>query len=298
MLAIPFYGHAQAAPIKEEKGAPQEAWLGVFVKPVPKALRAQLQLGKAIGLMVEDVVKDSPAASVGLQPYDVILAMGDQKLFNSDQLRALVESEEPGAAVILKIVRGGETLDLSAKLGSRDVKPTVRERLYDLDLEEQVRRIFESVTDNPEIRSVLSDAGGELAELKRSIYESLPTEGELRENISTALEAMMENGSILKELEILQDGDKVEIEIEAQPQAMRRSRILSDATEVNYADKHGEIKVSSTAEAKRVRIIDENEKIIYEGPLTEEAVEKLKSRDRDRLESLLSMHKIEVPEEE
>lgn len=65
----------------EEEAAPQEVsfWIGVRGRNVDDpVLRTQLQLAEDMGVVVEDVVSDSPAEKAGLRKHDIILrANGD-----------------------------------------------------------------------------------------------------------------------------------------------------------------------------------------------------------------------------
>jgi len=48
-------------------------WLGIACAPVPEEVRAQLDLPEHVGLIVQDVVQDTPADQAGLRKYDIIL---------------------------------------------------------------------------------------------------------------------------------------------------------------------------------------------------------------------------------
>ena len=293
-LALISNSHAQDKSSTPQPAVPQEAWLGVYVKSLPESLRAQLQVGKSVGLLVEEVVPESPAAKAGFQVFDVLLAFGDQKLFNRDQFQALVIDSEPGSKAEFTVIRAGETLEMVTQLGSRDIKKDWKTRWDDLEVDANIREMLESITENPEVKAALSEAEGEIAELIRSVSESLPTEEEIKENIGAALQALRESGAVIRDIDILGGGEQIEIHVEPEEKVMRRSRILSDATEVNYSDRHGKIQVSSTEGTKTLRITDAEESVIYEGPLTEKALQGLERRDRERLKNLLEMHEIKL----
>src|SRR5262245_19618935 len=81
----PFQWRAQAE-VKKEKAA----FLGVVAVPVAPATREQIKLPKGIGLSVESVEKDSPAAQAGIMQYDVLQKLDDQWLVNGHQLAVVV----------------------------------------------------------------------------------------------------------------------------------------------------------------------------------------------------------------
>lgn len=99
--------------------APHEpvTFLGLTATPAPQALTEQLGLPSGFGLVVESVVPDSPAAAAGVQPYDLLQMLNDQKLTGSEQLAALVRSFPEGATVSLTLLRKGQEQKLTAKLG-------------------------------------------------------------------------------------------------------------------------------------------------------------------------------------
>jgi serine protease Do len=94
-------------------------FLGVVAVPVPRVLSEQLGLPQGFGLVVDSVIPDSPAAAVGLQPYDVLQMFNDQKLVGTEQLGTLVRGTPEGASVNLTFLRRGQPQTLSAKLVRR-----------------------------------------------------------------------------------------------------------------------------------------------------------------------------------
>jgi hypothetical protein len=53
------------------------AFLGVATSPAPDTLRAQLDLPRGVGLVVDFVEKDSPAEAAGLKVHDVLEKLDD-----------------------------------------------------------------------------------------------------------------------------------------------------------------------------------------------------------------------------
>jgi len=104
-----------ATPVQSTGG-----YLGVLLTPVPSALRAQLGtlLPPGQGVMIRDVVNDSPAARAGIETYDVIVGYDDQKLFSPDQLSQLVRAETPDTTVTLNVVHDGAARQTKVTLGA------------------------------------------------------------------------------------------------------------------------------------------------------------------------------------
>jgi hypothetical protein len=91
-------------------------WLGVVTDEVSDEVRAQLPLASGVGLLVREVIADSPAAKAGLQKNDVLTKLDDQILANSDQLRALVGMKPGGDSVQITYLRKGQEAAVEAKL--------------------------------------------------------------------------------------------------------------------------------------------------------------------------------------
>lgn len=99
------------------------AFLGVTASEVSGALRSQLKLQPGVGLVVESVEPDSPAAKAGVAQYDILEQFNDQVLIDTRQLAVLVRLAKTGDEVTLKGFRHGEPLSLKATLEEKEVEP-------------------------------------------------------------------------------------------------------------------------------------------------------------------------------
>jgi membrane-associated protease RseP (regulator of RpoE activity) len=80
-------------------------WIGIALKETDPSLLAHLKLGH--GVLVGEVIPDSPAAKVGLQPHDIIVNAGDVSIKTGDDLlKAVADSQ--GKEIELSIVREGK----------------------------------------------------------------------------------------------------------------------------------------------------------------------------------------------
>jgi Do/DeqQ family serine protease len=99
-----------------ENGRVRRAMIGVTVQPVTSNLAESLGLGEVRGAIVNGVQPDGPAASAGLEQGDVILAVNDTTVRDSNALRNLVSTMTPGANVTLTIHRDGQEQQVSVAL--------------------------------------------------------------------------------------------------------------------------------------------------------------------------------------
>jgi len=95
-------------------------FLGVQTGPVGPTLGAQLGLAKDHGLVVVEVVPESPAAAV-LQTHDILLKFNDQILIDIRQLSVLVRSAKAGDEVTLTYLRSGKSATAMVKLGQKEM---------------------------------------------------------------------------------------------------------------------------------------------------------------------------------
>lgn len=101
-------------------------WIGVALRPdgVSDLLRSQLKLPEKGGVVVMNVVPDSPAAKSGLKEYDVILQVGDKSIDGPESLIKAVNDSE-GKSLSLTILRGGEKQTLEVTPDERPEHPLV-----------------------------------------------------------------------------------------------------------------------------------------------------------------------------
>jgi len=107
----------------DNEGQPSEHyWIGVACGELTDALKTQLELTEGQGVLVDDVMPDSPAAQAGLKKYDVIVAAGDKSLTNAQGLVEAVAQAKEGE-LNLHIVRGAKKLSIAVKPAKRPAQP-------------------------------------------------------------------------------------------------------------------------------------------------------------------------------
>ncbi len=101
-----------------------EYWLGVECRPAGGPLSAQLGLPESQGLVVENVVPDSPAAKAGVQRYDVLLTAGDTPLEGIADLIEVVEATKQKELTV-ELIRRGQKQKITATPAKRpeDARP-------------------------------------------------------------------------------------------------------------------------------------------------------------------------------
>ncbi|HEY3898618.1 MAG TPA: PDZ domain-containing protein [Chthoniobacter sp.] len=95
------------------------SYIGVITTPPPGVLTAQLGLSEGFGLVVSDVLPDSPAAVAGIQRYDVLTKFNDQQLVDSSQFAALVRALKKDAEATVTLIRKAAEQTVTVKIGER-----------------------------------------------------------------------------------------------------------------------------------------------------------------------------------
>ncbi|MDR3405299.1 MAG: PDZ domain-containing protein [Chthoniobacter sp.] len=94
-------------------------YIGVITTPPPAVLSAQLGLAEGFGLVVSDVLPDSPAAKAGVQRYDVLTKFNDQQLVDSGQFSTLVRALKKDTEASLTFLRKAQEQKVTVKIDER-----------------------------------------------------------------------------------------------------------------------------------------------------------------------------------
>jgi type II secretory pathway component PulC len=118
----------KAAPRKEEPKAeapkaeaPKAArpWLGVQPEELSDELRAQLDLEDGVGLLVSEVLENSPAQKAGLKKNDILLKIDGRKVKGEEALAKFMQTAVLGQETTLTILRKGKEQSLKATISER-----------------------------------------------------------------------------------------------------------------------------------------------------------------------------------
>ncbi len=103
---------------------PSDYWIGLACRPVPGALRAKRELPEGEGILVIEIVPDSPAAKAGIERGDVLLRAGKKPLGSIRDLIDAIDAAN-GVKLTLKVNRAGkvEKLTVTPEKRLKDVWP-------------------------------------------------------------------------------------------------------------------------------------------------------------------------------
>ena len=101
-------------------GEDNSGYLGVMLQDVSPSMAKALQLGEKSGVMINDVVDDSPAAGVGLESGDIILEFQGKEINDYKALTAAVRKTKPGESVEILVLHNGKEQTLKVEMGERE----------------------------------------------------------------------------------------------------------------------------------------------------------------------------------
>ncbi|OGW40298.1 MAG: hypothetical protein A2Y97_09210 [Nitrospirae bacterium RBG_13_39_12] len=90
--------------------------LGVTIQPLTPDLLKQFNLGDKKGVLVADVMEDSPAEKAGIVRGDVIVEFEGKKVDDVTNLRNMVASTLPNEEVTIRIIHDGNPKTLKVKI--------------------------------------------------------------------------------------------------------------------------------------------------------------------------------------
>lgn len=100
-------------------GGVSKPWLGIYYQNVTPTYAQQLRLPDEKGVLVMDIVQNSPAEEAGLKAWDVIRRFGDRDVFTTDDVAEEVAKHQAGDEVLVTVMRQGEMLILPVTLGNK-----------------------------------------------------------------------------------------------------------------------------------------------------------------------------------
>src|SRR5205807_297883 len=284
-IILPIVGFAQTPPAPPPPPGPHgppgvpghhekapkvpTTFLGVETSQVPDVVSEQLGLVKGLGLVVEYVVPDSPAASAGIQQNDILKMLNDQILIEPSQLRKLLQTFSDGTDVTLTILRKGQEQKVTVKLAKKEgpqrhswAPGDKHDSQWDFD--------------------DTGDFGEQMQGLKEQLQEQL------------GAQRGMIHGAVMKAHEAArrarEDARRAAREIRILSQdhgALKATRIDLGNAQIVFSDDKGEMKVENVDGKKLLTAKDPQGKLLFSGPVEmKEDRDKMPADVRERYEKL------------
>ncbi|MGM0446064.1 MAG: S1C family serine protease [Bacillota bacterium] len=114
-----------AIPINEVKGYINDLktegeikrpWLGIVYGPISDQVQSYFELNNKNGVLVHQVMENSPAAEAGIQQYDVIKEIDEKPIEKLDDVSKIIDNNNIGDTVMVKVIREGSSKLLFAEI--------------------------------------------------------------------------------------------------------------------------------------------------------------------------------------
>jgi serine protease DegS len=93
-------------------------WIGILPEDITDEQAAQLGLAQG-GVLIANLYVGSPAQEAGLQPGDLIQAIGNAAMHTAQDALARIANEKPGSTLTIKVLRGRKTMEVKAHVSER-----------------------------------------------------------------------------------------------------------------------------------------------------------------------------------
>lgn len=215
---------------------PDRGWLGVSVGDVSDALAEQLNTeGK--GVLILNVVSDSPADKAGVQAHDIIVAVNGETVEGEvGRTVDLIKARKPGETVAINILREGKPQTLRVILGSRAEMPTAAfawkfETAPEGQFEESVKTRGKFIAKGADGQWIVRDLGdlNNPGALPDNVRMFLPRSGQRTTSVN------VEGGKSVVKVNVSRDGSAISIKREGDdPITVERTDANGNKTEVDY----------------------------------------------------------------
>lgn len=103
-----------------EHGSVTRGRLGVYIQDLTQELAESFDLEKGKGILVAQVIEDSPAAAAGLQQGDVITELDGEPVNKVAKFRNRISLTRPGTNVKLTVLHKGKEKTIKVRIGAMD----------------------------------------------------------------------------------------------------------------------------------------------------------------------------------
>ncbi|MBD3348495.1 MAG: PDZ domain-containing protein [Candidatus Eisenbacteria bacterium] len=151
--------------------------LGVYIDDMSEGLAEYFEVPDGKGVLVEDVVEDSPAEKAGIRAGDVIIEVGGMRVVDRASLVEAISEMEADAETPVVIVRKGEEMTLVAIVGESEYEKAIKE--YEKAIEKHAKELSKARSEammiddetKEELKEDLEELRDELEELKEELRE-------------------------------------------------------------------------------------------------------------------------------
>ena len=102
-----------------QNGSVTRGWIGASVQELTPELAESFKLGDLKGVLITDVMHNSPADLAGVKAGDILLSIDGKPITNWSTMLETVANLPPGKVAPVKLVRNGAEMVMQVKIGKR-----------------------------------------------------------------------------------------------------------------------------------------------------------------------------------
>jgi serine protease DegQ len=102
-----------------QHGSVTRGWIGAGVQELTPELAESFKLGNAKGVLITEVIKNSPAEKSGIRTGDILLSIDAQPISDWSTMLETIANIAPGKIIAVDLIRNGARQDLQVKVGKR-----------------------------------------------------------------------------------------------------------------------------------------------------------------------------------
>lgn len=115
-FAIPIDPAKKIVSELKEKGKVERGYLGVYPQAITEDFKEGLGLPSTEGVLIRDVLPNTPADKAGIKPGDVIIKFNGRKVTDVNQFRLMVADTPTDKKVKIVVIRDGKKKNISVKI--------------------------------------------------------------------------------------------------------------------------------------------------------------------------------------
>ena len=102
-----------------QSGSVTRGWIGAGVQELTPELAESFKLGSSSGVLITEIIRNSPADQAGIKTGDLLVAIDDKAIADWNTMLETVASLPPGKIVTARLLRNANTVNLPVKIGKR-----------------------------------------------------------------------------------------------------------------------------------------------------------------------------------
>ena len=120
LTLLGLMGLLSPAPVRAQpRGPSQKAWLGVTLAKLTPLDRRQKGVPQYGGVLIQSILKGTPAAKSGFVPGDVIMRLDNKYVYTPPEVIRKIGHSRPGLRLKIDIIRNGKWLMARVLLTAR-----------------------------------------------------------------------------------------------------------------------------------------------------------------------------------